>query len=157
MLQILQWLLNYKYCVKSESESVSCTLCLTLCDPMDWRLLCPWNSPVKNIGVGGHLLFQGISLTQGLNPGLLHCRQILYHLSHPRSPNRVFKVCYLVIPKYLPDIFISVPSRLIITWCHVTLHALHLCLVVSPLPASSSAQILPLKGSFSFVRDSLSL
>ena len=31
---------------------------------------------------GGHFLFQGIFLTQGSNPGLLHCRQILYHLSH---------------------------------------------------------------------------
>ena len=72
-----------------------------------------------------------------------------------REALTVFKVCYIVIPKYLPDIFISVPSRLIITWCHVTLHALHLCLVVSPLPASSSAQILPLKGSFSFVKETL--
>ena len=30
-----------------------------------------------------HSILQGIFLTQGLNPGLLHCRQILYHLSHP--------------------------------------------------------------------------
>ena len=46
------------------------------------RLLCPWNSPDKKIGVGSHALFQGIFLTQGSNPGFLHCRQILYHLSH---------------------------------------------------------------------------
>ena len=32
--------------------------------------------------VGSHSLFQGIFLTQGLNPGLLHCRRILYHLGH---------------------------------------------------------------------------
>ena len=32
--------------------------------------------------MGCHSLLQGISLTQGLNPGLLHCRQVLYHLSH---------------------------------------------------------------------------
>ena len=42
------------------------------------RLLYPWNSPVKNIGVGGCFLLQGIFLTQGSKPGLLHCKQILY-------------------------------------------------------------------------------
>ena len=41
------------------------------------RLLCPWNSPGKNTGVGSHSLLQGIFQTQGSNPGLLHCRQIL--------------------------------------------------------------------------------
>ena len=40
------------------------------------------NSPGKNTGVGCHSLLQGIFLTQGLNPGLLHCRRILYCLSH---------------------------------------------------------------------------
>ena len=49
------------------------------------RLLCPWNSPGKN-GVGCHSLFQGLFLTQGSNPSLLHCRQILYSLSHQGSP-----------------------------------------------------------------------
>ena len=34
-------------------------------------LLCPWDSPGKNIGVSCHFLLQGIFLTQGLNPGLL--------------------------------------------------------------------------------------
>ena len=46
------------------------------------RLLCSWNSPSKNTGVGCHYLLQGIFPTQGSNLGLLHCRQILYHLSH---------------------------------------------------------------------------
>ena len=50
------------------------------------RLLCPWNSPGKNTGVGCHFLLQGIFLTWGSNPGLLHCRQILYQLSHKGSP-----------------------------------------------------------------------
>ena len=49
--------------------------CQTLCDP-------PWKSPGKSSGVGSHFLFQGILLTQGLNPGVPHCRQIPYHLSH---------------------------------------------------------------------------
>ena len=50
------------------------------------RLLCPRNSPGKNTGVGCHCLLQGIIPTQELNPGLLYCRQILYHLSHQGSP-----------------------------------------------------------------------
>ena len=42
----------------------------------------PWNSPGLNTGVGRHSLLQGIFPTQKLKPGLLHCRQILYQLSH---------------------------------------------------------------------------
>ena len=59
------------------------------------RLLCPWNSPGKNTGVGCHFLLQGIFLTLGSNPGLLHSRQILYCLSHcfcsqQQLPNRLW-------------------------------------------------------------------
>ena len=57
--------------------------CLTLLRP---RVLCPRNSPGKNTGEGSHSPLQGIFLTQGLNPGVLHCRQSLYHLSHQASP-----------------------------------------------------------------------
>ena len=39
----------------------------------------------KNTGVGCHFLLRGIFPTQGSNPALLHCRQILYHLSHQGS------------------------------------------------------------------------
>ena len=62
--------------------------CPTLCDPMDCN---PPGSSAhgvlqgKNTEVGCHFLFQGIFPTQGLNPGLLHHRQILYHLSHQGS------------------------------------------------------------------------
>ena len=59
-------------------------LCLTLCDPMDCSLpgsSVHGDSPGKNTGVGCHALFQGIFPTQVSNPGLLHCRQILYQLS----------------------------------------------------------------------------
>ena len=45
------------------------------------------DSPGKNTGVGCHVLLQGIFPTQGLNPDLLHCRWILYHLSHQGSPD----------------------------------------------------------------------
>ena len=50
------------------------------------RLLCPWISPSKNTGVGCHFLLQEIFPTQGVNLGLLHCRQILYRLTHQESP-----------------------------------------------------------------------
>ena len=50
------------------------------------KLFCPWNSPGKNIGVGCCSLLQGIFLIQGLNPGLLYCRWILYCLSHEGFP-----------------------------------------------------------------------
>ena len=56
--------------------------CPSLWDSLPARLFCPWNSPGKNTRVGGHFLLQGIFLTQGSNPGLVRCRQILYHLSH---------------------------------------------------------------------------
>ena len=46
----------------------------------------PGDSPGKNTGVGCHALLQGIFPTQGWSPGLPHCRQILYHLSHQGSP-----------------------------------------------------------------------
>ena len=52
-------------------------LCLTLCDPMHCS---PRSSPGQNTGVGGH------SLLQGPNPGLPHCRRILYQLSYQGSP-----------------------------------------------------------------------
>ena len=60
-------------------------LCLTLCLPMDCSLpgsSVHGDSPGKNAGVGCHALLQGIFPTQGSNPGLLHYRRILCHLSH---------------------------------------------------------------------------
>ena len=52
--------------------------CPALCNPMDpARLLCPWDFPGKNIGVGCYFLLQGTFLTQKLNLGLLPCRQTL--------------------------------------------------------------------------------
>ena len=51
-----------------------------------YRLLHPWDFPGKSTGVGCHFLLQGILPTQGLNPGLLHCKQIAYPLSHQGSP-----------------------------------------------------------------------
>ena len=45
-------------------------------------LYSPWNSPGQNTGVGSLFLLQGIFPTQGSNPGVPRCRQILYQLSH---------------------------------------------------------------------------
>ena len=45
----------------------------------------PWNSPGQNTGVDSLSLLQGIFPAQGLNQGLLHCRQILYQLSFTRE------------------------------------------------------------------------
>ena len=53
------------------------------------RLLCPCNSPGKNTGVDCQSLLQGIFPTQGLKPGLLHCRKILYCLSYHGSRREV--------------------------------------------------------------------
>ena len=65
---------------ESESESEVAQSCLTLT-----RLLPPWDSPDKNTEVGCHFLLQGFFPTQGLNLGLPHCRQMVYHLSYQRS------------------------------------------------------------------------
>ena len=52
------------------------------------------NSPGQNPGVGSLSLLQQIFPTQGSNPGLLHCRQILYKLSHKGSPRILEWVAY---------------------------------------------------------------
>ena len=54
----------------------------------------PWYSPDQNTDLGSHSLLQGTFLTQGLNPGLPHCRQILYQLSHKGSPRILEWVAY---------------------------------------------------------------
>ena len=77
---------------KSEVKLLVVQSCLTLCDPVDCSppgSSVHGDSPGKNTGVGSHTLLQGIFPTQGLNPGLLHCRQILYHLSHQGSPSLI--------------------------------------------------------------------
>ena len=57
------------------------------------RLLCPWDFPGKNTGMGCHALLQGIFLTQGSNLcllWLLHCWWILYPVSHRGSPTKEY-------------------------------------------------------------------
>ena len=74
---ILQWKWKWSHSVVSDS--------LQPHGLQPTRLLCPWDFPDKNTGVGFHFLLQMILLTQGSNPGLSHCRQMLYHLSHQGS------------------------------------------------------------------------
>ena len=65
------------------SESESCSVVSDSLWPQG--LYSPWNSPGQNTGVSSLSLLQGIFPTQGANPGLPHCRQILYQLSHKGS------------------------------------------------------------------------
>ena len=57
-------------------------------------LYSPWNSPGQNIGVGSLFLLQEIFQSQGSNPGLLYCKQILHQLSHKESPRILEWVTY---------------------------------------------------------------
>ena len=57
-------------------------------------LYSPWNSPSQKIGVCSLFIFQRIFPTQGLNPGLQHCRRICYQLSHKGSPRILGWVAY---------------------------------------------------------------
>ena len=79
--------------------------CPTLCNPIDSSLpgsSVHENSPGKNTGVDCHPLFQRIFPTQGANPGLQHCRLILYQLSHQGSPE-ILKWVPMPSPGDLPD------------------------------------------------------
>ena len=89
IIQYLSFSLTFSLRIE-KTESVShlvVSYCLLPHGLKPSRLLYPWNSPGKNTGVSSHSLLQGIFPTQELGPGLLHCRQILYHLSHHGIPS----------------------------------------------------------------------
>ena len=72
-------------------------LCSTLCDSMDCNppgSSVHRDSPGQNTEVDCHVLLQGVFPTQGLNPGLPHCRWILYHMNHQGSPRILEWVTY---------------------------------------------------------------
>ena len=87
---------GFTICVMLHCVNIPCAvrclvtqLCPTLCDPMDCSppgSSVRGGSPGKNTGVDCHALLQGIFPTQGLNPGLPHCRRILYQPSLQGSP-----------------------------------------------------------------------
>ena len=114
---------NLYFQIPSFSFNFSCSLpCLTLCFVCfvsnrsfmsnslqlcalwpTW-LLCPWDSPGKNTGVGCHALLQGIFLTQGSNPHflrLLHCRQILYRWATGKAGNMYCTVPLITVRENL--------------------------------------------------------
>ena len=124
---------------KSDSVSfsvVSNSLQSMDCSPV--RLLCPWDPPGKNTGVGHHSLLQGIFPTQGSNLGFPCCRQILYHLSHQGKPlNYVYIyvwkygyiVCIYIVWIYSVDIvcvcmYLQCVYIYIYTWC------VHMCVYI---------------------------
>ena len=73
-------------------EGVSCSVISDSLWPHG--LHSPRNSLGQNTRIGSCFLPQGIFPTQGLNPGLLHCRQILYQLSHKGNPRILEWVAY---------------------------------------------------------------
>ena len=84
-----KWVLLPRVCSPGCLCAKSLQLCSTVCDPVDCSppdSSVHGDSPGKNTGMGCHALLQGIFPTQGSNPGLTHCKQILYHLSHQGSP-----------------------------------------------------------------------
>ena len=89
------------------------------------QFLCPWNSPGKNIGMGSHSLLQEIFLTQGLDPGLLYCRQILYLLSHQgRPPNTLTQLFQNISESILTSliifsVFMKIRTLLMIHWWNI--------------------------------------
>ena len=104
-------------------------LCLTLCDPMDCRstrLLNPCDFPGKSTRVGCHFLLQGIFPTQGSNPGLPHCRQMLYPLSHQGS-------------------FVHYSQKYFHEWGNITVNCVHYFVRVN----FKTRNLLPWKNGFS--------
>ena len=94
LLHLLHWWVLYHLAppgkVKSRSHSVVSVYCLyiyTVCILYTYRLYSLGNSPGQNTGVGSLSLLQRIFPTQGSNPGLPHCRGILYQLGHQGSLN----------------------------------------------------------------------
>ena len=88
--------------LKSQLWNISLCVCVCVCEgrsvmssPLQLHgLYSPWHSPGQNTGVGSLFLLQGIFPTQGSNPGLPNCRQVLYQLSHQGSPRILEPVAY---------------------------------------------------------------
>ena len=72
-----------------------------------------WNSSGQNTGVGSFSLLQGIFPIQGSNPGLLHCRWILYQLSHKEA--HTSSCTWVVLNSIVTRLFLSFPKLILIT------------------------------------------
>ena len=103
-----------KFCFVFDALKMKVTQsCPTLCIPMD---CIPPGSSVHGVGCS--------SLLQGSNPGVLHCRQILYHLSHKGSPSITYLLFTEVknpIDKILTDIEILYKLFMSLCFCCVSL------------------------------------
>jgi len=122
------------------------------------RLLCLWDSPGKNTGVGCHFLLQGLILTEGLNQGLLHCRKIFYCLSHRETLHiqecssvqfshsvvfdslRPHELQHAMPPCPSPTPRVNPNSCPLSKWCHPT--------ISSSIIPFSCPQYFPASGSF---------
>ena len=92
--------------------------CLTLCDPMDCSPPVHGDSPGKNTGVGCQALLQGIFLTQGLNPHLLHYSRILYSLNHLGSQSASILNNYSTSTSFLTSMVFEFVALWSLTyWC----------------------------------------
>ena len=103
-------------------------LCLTLCNPMDCkptRLLCPWDFPGRNTGVGCHALLQGIFPTQGSNPHLL-CLLLwqagYLPLASPGKPVKPLKELLKIIQMNLETVIQSEVSQKEKNKYHILMH-----------------------------------
>ena len=104
--------------------------CPTLCDPMDCSppgSSVHGDSPGRNTGMGCHVLLWRIFPTQGSNPGLLHCRQILYHLSHQRSLILLIFCACFVGDWHFPFPLFSVPR-----FCELEIKCALVLVLLSP-------------------------
>ena len=90
-------------------------------------LFCPWDSPVKNTGVGCHFLLRGTLLIQGSDPGLLPGRRSLYHWATWGACPCVFGLNWQNQTEALSDTCVST--------CHLLMHTNHPSLSLQPLDA----------------------
>ena len=94
-------------------------LCPTLCNTMDCtppRLLCPWDSPGKNTGVGSHFLLQRNLPTQRSNPHLLHWQADSLPLSYQEDLALGYTQTYCISNGHksqdsVENVFIHIPRR----------------------------------------------
>ena len=79
-------------CCIAEINNIVSQLCEWKLLSHGWLFAIPWT--IQNTGMGNLSLLQRIFSTQGFNPGLPHCRQIFYQLSHKESPRNLEWVAY---------------------------------------------------------------
>ena len=89
-------------------------------------LYSPWNSPGQNTGVGSLSLLQGIFPTQRSNPGLPHCRRILYQLSHSwlvfikHSFYLPFQIYWILVNSFSKLLYQVIPTQWWVYQCRPT-------------------------------------